>query len=82
VLLAECVASVMSWNDALRAGKAAAVLERWGSLSPSSRGARVEWTAVRGVAAGITDGVDADGALLVRTGDRVERIVAGEVTWD
>ena len=30
---------------------------------------------------GITAGVDDNGALLVQTGERVERIVAGEVTW-
>ena len=30
---------------------------------------------------GITDGIDDMGALLVRSGDRVERIVAGEVRW-
>jgi hypothetical protein len=30
---------------------------------------------------GMTDGIDHWGALLVRIGDRVERIVAGELTW-
>jgi hypothetical protein len=31
---------------------------------------------------GVTDGVDADGALIVRTSEGVERIVAGELRWE
>ena len=80
-LLAECLASLASFHDALRAGRAAAILDRWQSLAPSSRGARVEWAAPEGTASGITDGIDADGALLVRTGERTERIIAGEIRW-
>jgi BirA family biotin operon repressor/biotin-[acetyl-CoA-carboxylase] ligase len=80
-LLAECLASLALWNDALRAGRAAAILDRWRSLAPSSRGARVEWAAPAGTASGVTDGIDPDGALLVRTGDRTERIIAGEIRW-
>jgi BirA family biotin operon repressor/biotin-[acetyl-CoA-carboxylase] ligase len=81
VLLAECLASLLAWNDAIRAGKGASVLERWRALSPSCRGNRVEWTTATGIASGITDGIDGDGALLVRTGDRVERVLAGEVRF-
>jgi hypothetical protein len=29
----------------------------------------------------VTAGIDHSGALLVRTADRLERIVAGELTW-
>jgi hypothetical protein len=29
----------------------------------------------------VTAGIDGEGALLVRVGDRIERIVAGEVRW-
>jgi BirA family biotin operon repressor/biotin-[acetyl-CoA-carboxylase] ligase len=80
-LLAECLASLAAWNDALRAGKAERMLERWQSLAPSSRGARVEWAAQAGIASGVTEGIDRDGGLLVRTDDRLERIIAGEVRW-
>jgi hypothetical protein len=31
---------------------------------------------------GVTAGVDESGALLVNTNDSVERIIAGELTWD
>jgi biotin-(acetyl-CoA carboxylase) ligase len=30
---------------------------------------------------GVTTGIDDEGALLVRVGDHVERIVAGEIRW-
>jgi BirA family biotin operon repressor/biotin-[acetyl-CoA-carboxylase] ligase len=80
-LLAECLASLAAWSDGLRAGKAERILERWQSLAPSSRGARVEWAAQAGIASGVTEGIDRDGALLVRTDDRLERIIAGEVRW-
>lgn len=80
-LLAECLASLAAWNDALRAGKAERILERWQSLAPSSRGARVEWAAQAGITSGVTEGIDRDGGLLVRTDDRLERIIAGEIRW-
>jgi biotin-(acetyl-CoA carboxylase) ligase len=41
----------------------------------------VEWSAASGVTTGTTDGIDEDGALLVRTGDSLERVLAGEVRW-
>ena len=41
----------------------------------------VTWSSASGTQDGVTAGVDRDGALLVRIGDRVERIVGGEVQW-
>jgi biotin-(acetyl-CoA carboxylase) ligase len=41
----------------------------------------VSWTTPAGEQTGITAGIDDQGALLVRTEDRIERIVAGELTW-
>jgi len=65
----------------LAAGNSISVLTRWRELAPSSRGAPVEWDTVRGAASGISAGIDDDGALLVRVGDRTERIISGEVRW-
>ena len=49
---------------------------------PAARGARVAWTTASGAARpASTAGIDDEGALLVLVGDRIERIVAGEVTW-
>ena len=57
------------------------VLRRWRTLAPSSAGASVEWDTPDGVRAGVTAGLDADGALLVRNGAGMERIISGEVRW-
>ena len=80
-VLAEVLAALNVQVAALAAGNRAAVLDRWRALSPLSVGAAVEWTAgaktMRGTSAGIDDG----GALLVRVDGRMERIIAGEVTW-
>ncbi len=80
-LLAECLASLAAWHDALRAGRGASILERWRALAPSCQGTTVEWTARHGTATGVTSGIDEDGALLVRTSGGTERIIAGEIRW-
>ena len=65
----------------LERGDSAAVLARWRDLAPSSRGATVEWDADNGPIRGVTMGIDDHGALLVRVGDRTERIISGELRW-
>jgi len=44
-------------------------------------GAAVTWTTNAGTASGVTAGIDALGALLVKVDGRIERIVSGEVLW-
>jgi BirA family transcriptional regulator, biotin operon repressor / biotin---[acetyl-CoA-carboxylase] ligase len=66
---------------ALTAGDPAALLRRWRALAPTATGAAVECEIGGGRVQGVTAGIDATGALLVRLGDRIERIVAGEVVW-
>jgi BirA family biotin operon repressor/biotin-[acetyl-CoA-carboxylase] ligase len=53
------------------------ILQAWRAASPNATGTRVEWDGK----AGFTAGIDDSGALLVRTADRIERIIAGELTW-
>jgi BirA family biotin operon repressor/biotin-[acetyl-CoA-carboxylase] ligase len=62
-------------------GRFDAILDAWRARAPGSRGARVTWQAASAPQAGVTAGIDDDGALLVRVGDRIERIVAGELSW-
>jgi BirA family biotin operon repressor/biotin-[acetyl-CoA-carboxylase] ligase len=62
-------------------GRFDAILDAWRERAPASRGARVTWNTPGGLQAGVTEGIDSRGALLVRVGDRIERIVAGEVMW-
>ena len=67
--------------DDLLDGRFDAILDAWRHHAPSACGARVSWTAAAGSQAGVTAGIDDRGALMVRVGDRVERIVAGELSW-
>lgn len=59
-----------------------AILDAWRARAPASRGARVTFDAKEGAASGVTAGVDHLGALLVRRGDVIERVVSGEVRWE
>lgn len=55
------------------------ILDAWRARSPRSRGAQIAWD--EGRRRGTTAGIDDAGALLVRDGERIERIVSGEVLW-
>jgi len=81
-LCAEALAALARRYDDLMAGRFDAILDEWRRRAPGSHGARVRWDTVTGSATGITAGIDESGALLVQTGDTVERLVAGEVLWD
>ncbi len=54
------------------------ILRAWRAASPTARGARVEWDG----RSGLTNGIDDTGALLVTTPSGVERIIAGELSWN
>jgi BirA family biotin operon repressor/biotin-[acetyl-CoA-carboxylase] ligase len=81
-LCAESLAALAARYRDLLAGRFDAILDAWRSRAFGSRGARVEWDTPGGVRTGITEGIDAMGALLVRSEAGVDRIVAGEVRWD
>ena len=80
-LCAQSLAQVAVRYDDLLAGRFDAILDAWRARSPGSRGMRVSWETSGGTQSGVTMGVDEMGALLVRVGDRTERLVAGEVNW-
>ena len=80
-VLAETLAAIASRYGDLLDGRFDAILDAWRRRAPGASGARVTWTGASGTQHGVTAGVDRDGALLVRIGDRVERIVGGEVQW-
>jgi len=80
-VLAETLVSLASWYGRLLDGEFDAILDAWRGRAPAATGARVAWTNADGPQSGTTAGIDGDGALLVRVGDRTERIVGGEVTW-
>jgi BirA family biotin operon repressor/biotin-[acetyl-CoA-carboxylase] ligase len=80
-VLAETLAALERRYDDLLKGRFDAILDAWRRLAPGASGARVTWTTMTRVESGVTSGIDQQGALLVRVGDRIERIVSGEVNW-
>ncbi len=80
-LLAETLAALSRRYEDLLAGRFDAILDAWRGLAPAASGARVRWTTNARDWSGVTAGIDDLGALLVRSGDGIERIVSGEVTW-
>jgi BirA family transcriptional regulator, biotin operon repressor / biotin---[acetyl-CoA-carboxylase] ligase len=81
VVLAEVLAALAAELEPIARGDAAGLVERWRRLAPSAMGAAVECETPLGRARGIASGIADDGALLVRVGHRVERVIAGEVVW-
>jgi BirA family biotin operon repressor/biotin-[acetyl-CoA-carboxylase] ligase len=81
IVLAGTLSSLAARYDDLLAGRFDAILDAWRRRAPGSAGARVTWTAANGLQSGITAGIDDRGALLVRVGERIERLVGGEITW-
>jgi BirA family transcriptional regulator, biotin operon repressor / biotin---[acetyl-CoA-carboxylase] ligase len=80
-VLAEILATLAEALPALTRGDGRTLLARWRALAPSAHGAVVECETGGGRVEGIASGIADDGALLVRVGGTVERIVAGEVVW-
>ena len=80
-VLAETLAALAAELAPLRQGDRRGLLARWRSLAPFANGATVECDSPRGRVRGVTAGIADDGALLVRVGGAIERIVAGEVVW-
>lgn len=80
-VLAEILAALAARRADLAAGRFDAILNAWRQRAPRTEGAPVEWADQSGVRRGVTAGVDRDGALLVRIGNRVERVLSGEIGW-
>ena len=81
LVLAESLAALARRYDELLDGRFDAILDAWRLRAPSAVGARVTWAGPAGRVAGVTAGVDDDGALRVSVEGRMERIVAGEILW-
>jgi BirA family biotin operon repressor/biotin-[acetyl-CoA-carboxylase] ligase len=65
----------------LQAARFDVILSAWRALSPSLPGSWVEWNTAAGVMRGRAEDIDEQGALMVRAGTKLERLVAGEVRW-
>jgi BirA family biotin operon repressor/biotin-[acetyl-CoA-carboxylase] ligase len=81
LLLASCLERLASRYGDLQDGRAAAVLDAWRLRAASTLRRRVEWECGQTQARGVAENIDEDGALLVRVGDDIVRVISGEVRW-
>lgn len=79
---AASLSALAAHYDDLLGGRYDAILDAWRRRATRAVGARVSWDYADQVRTGITAGIDDDGALLVKSGSGLERIVSGEVRWD
>jgi BirA family transcriptional regulator, biotin operon repressor / biotin---[acetyl-CoA-carboxylase] ligase len=81
VVFAEVLSALSAELEPLTGGETGGLLDRWRRLAPSATGSTVECDTPLGRIVGIASGIADDGALLVTVGNRVERVIAGEVLW-
>ena len=82
-IVVECLARLAAIARQVREGGQALILSEWRRLGRAGLdGAPVRWQDQAMERSGLARDVDADGALLVETGGRIERVIAGEVTWE
>jgi BirA family biotin operon repressor/biotin-[acetyl-CoA-carboxylase] ligase len=79
-VLAETLAALSARYDDLLAGRFDAILNGWRARA-NAAGAVVEWDGPQERRSGRVVDIDDDGALLVKSGCAIERIVSGQVTW-
>jgi BirA family biotin operon repressor/biotin-[acetyl-CoA-carboxylase] ligase len=81
LVLAEILGSIARRYADLREGRFDAILSAWRQLAPSLPGAALEWDSPAGVVRGRAEGIDDEGALIVRLNGTTRRVIAGEVRW-
>lgn len=81
VVLVETLAALAARYRDLQEGRLTAILDRWRDLAPASHGRTVEWSEAGVARRGVAAGIDDEGRLIVRIGDALERLAAGEVRW-
>jgi BirA family transcriptional regulator, biotin operon repressor / biotin---[acetyl-CoA-carboxylase] ligase len=80
LVFAESLAALARRYRDLLDGRFDAILDGWRARAPGSAGVLVAWNTSTGPQTGTTVGIDDAGALLVRVGDRLERLTAGEIS--
>jgi BirA family transcriptional regulator, biotin operon repressor / biotin---[acetyl-CoA-carboxylase] ligase len=81
-VLAETLVALSALFQQLAAGEVRPLLARWRALAPSAQGTAVQWDTPAGARSGTAAGIADDGALLVKVGGRIERVISGEVRWN
>ena len=81
LVLAECLVALAERYGDLRDGRTATVIAAWRRRGAATMGSRVEWGDGADLHQGVVEGIDDSGALIVRAGADVHRILSGEVRW-
>lgn len=82
LVCAHALARLAARYGDLMAGRFDAILDDWRRRAPGHRGGRVQWQDAGETRSGVTAGIDGTGALLVRAGESLHRVIAGEVVWE
>jgi BirA family biotin operon repressor/biotin-[acetyl-CoA-carboxylase] ligase len=82
-IVVEIVARLLDAARRLRHGAHREILDEWRNLGRAGLAdAAVRWQDHGSQRRGIARDIDDAGALVVHVGDRIERLIAGEVTWE
>jgi BirA family biotin operon repressor/biotin-[acetyl-CoA-carboxylase] ligase len=81
LVLAEILVALAERYEQLQRGKFDAILSAWRRRAPHLWSAWIEWESADGIVRGRAEDIDDQGALLVRVGGRMERVIAGQVRW-
>jgi BirA family biotin operon repressor/biotin-[acetyl-CoA-carboxylase] ligase len=82
-LVVEVLARFRDVIDRLRDGQREAIWAEWRALGRAGLGgASVRWHDQGGERRGLARDIAEDGALLIESEGRIERLIAGEVTWE
>jgi BirA family biotin operon repressor/biotin-[acetyl-CoA-carboxylase] ligase len=80
-LLASSLARLAARYADLQEGRSAAVLDAWRRRAAPALRRAVEWESDGASRRGVAEDIDGSGALLVRVGGDVVRVMSGEVRW-
>jgi BirA family biotin operon repressor/biotin-[acetyl-CoA-carboxylase] ligase len=81
LVLAECLAALASRYRDLLEHRTAMIVDAWRQRAAQTLGRRVQWDSADAQHTGVAEGIDDDGALIVRAGRETVRIRSGEVRW-
>jgi BirA family biotin operon repressor/biotin-[acetyl-CoA-carboxylase] ligase len=81
LVLAECLTALSNRYGMLQHDGAHDVIAAWRRRGATYMGRAVEWDIDGGSCQGRAEDIDGTGALLVRVGDQIVRVISGEVRW-
>lgn len=81
LVLAACLVALAGRYSEIQSAHPERVLAAWRALAGATLGREVEWAVGTEWRRGRAEAIDDDGALLVRDGPRLVRVISGEVRW-